>query len=111
MIQEEISHVVEKKDEVIDEIKDVPKDHGNVKIVNVVKISEFFEKKYQVMGLVEINCEMDTLIEDYGTTKIDAIVSVGKIKGKHSDVENLSSGNYYFLVLADFISDMDELNY
>ena len=46
---------------------------------------------------------MDKLIESCNTTK--------KVKEKHDDVKNIGSGNYDVLVLGDFISDMDELNY
>ena len=42
VIQEEISCAVEKKGEVIDEVKDVPEDHSKVEIVNFVEIDEFF---------------------------------------------------------------------
>ena len=63
------------------------------------------------MTLAEINCEVDKLIEDCGTVKVDAIINVEKVKEKHGDVENLGSKNYDFLVLGDFIGVMDELNY
>ena len=54
-------------------------DHGNIEIVNFVKTDEFFEEK-QVMDLVKINCEVDKLIENCDTAKVDAIVNVQKIK-------------------------------
>ena len=34
-----------------------------------------------------------------------------KLNEKHGDVKNLSGGNYNFLILEEFIIDMDELNY
>ena len=55
---------------------------NDVEIVHFVKTDEFFEEKNQVMDLVEINCEVDKLIENCDTTKVDAIISVKQNKGK-----------------------------
>ena len=63
------------------------------------------------MGLIEINCEVDKLIEICDTVKVDAVVSVKKVKEKHGDVKNIGNSNYDFLLLGDFLGDMDELNY
>ena len=41
------------------------------------------------MDSVEINCEVDKLIEGCGTTKVDTVVNVEKLKKKYGDVENL----------------------
>ena len=63
------------------------------------------------MRLVEINCEVDKLIENCDTAKVDAVVSAKKLKEEYGDVENLIGKNYDFLIFGDFIGDMDELNY
>ena len=111
VIQEKISYVVEKKCEVIDKIKNIPEDHSSVEIVYFVKIDEFFEKENQMIDLVEINYQVNKLIESCGTAKVDAAVSVKKLKENYGDIENLIDKNYDFLVFENFISDMDELNY
>ena len=59
-----------------------------------------------------MNCGLDKLIEICGTTKIDAIVSVEKVKEKHSDIENPSGGKLWFSSVGRFFfCDVDELNY
>ena len=64
-----------------------------------------------MMNSVEIDYGMDKLIDDCGTIKVNAAVSVKKLKEKNGNVENLSGGNYDFPVLGSFLSDVDELNY
>ena len=110
VIEEEISQVVEKESEIIDQIKDVIEDHDDREIVDFIEVDESFEEKNQVMRLVEINCEVDKLIEGCDTAKVDAVVSAEKLKEKYGDVENLIGKNYDFLIFGDFIGDMDELN-
>ena len=49
---------------------------------------EFFEeKKIQTLELVEMNYRVDKLIENYDTTKIDAIVNTNQSTQVHDDVE------------------------
>ena len=83
----------------------------DIEIVEFIEVGEFFEEKNHVMGLVEINCGVDKLIEGCGAVKVDAIINVEKVKEKYGDVGNLNSGNYDFMVLGNFLGDMDELNY
>ena len=110
VIEEEISQVVETKSEIIDQIKDVIEEHDDREIVDFIEIDEFFEEKNQVMKLVGINCGVDKLVEDCNTVQIDAVVNVNQSTQKYGDVKNIGSGNYNFVILGDFISDMDELN-
>ena len=48
---------------------------------------EFFEEKIQTLELVEMNYRVDKLIENYDTTKIDAIVNTNQSTQVHDDVE------------------------
>ena len=104
--QEEISHVIDKESKDIDEIKDVIEDHGDVEFFYFVKVDKFFEEENQMIELVEINCRVGKLIENCDTAKVDTVVSMEKLKQNHGDIENLSGGNYYFLLLGDFLSDV-----
>ena len=43
---------------------------------------DFLKKKNHVMELVDFNYEVNDLVESYDTVKIDAVVSVEKLKKK-----------------------------
>ena len=70
--------MIEKKKEIISEINDVIKDHDGIEILDFVGVDNLFDEENQIVELVEINYGMDKLIEDCGTTKVDAIVSLEK---------------------------------
>ena len=77
--QEEISQVIEKKEsEISVQNQEVTKDRDDVEIVNFVKIDEFFEEKNHVMELVDVNYEMDDLVENCDTAKVDVVVNVNQ---------------------------------
>ena len=59
----------------------------------------------------EFTGEIETVIENCGTTKIDIVVCVKKLKEKDSDVKSIGGGNYDLLVLGGFLNDVEELNY
>ena len=58
------------------------------KFFDFIVVDEFFEAKYAIV-------------------KIDAIVSVKKLKEKYGDVKNIGGGNYDFLVLGNFLGDVE----
>ena len=62
------------------------------------------------MELVDNNCRMNGLVENCGTTKVNEIVSVKKLKEKYDDVKNFVGENYDFVVLGDFLDYVNELN-
>ena len=61
--------------------------------------------------LNSINLTLDKLIEDCGTALMNEIVRVDKLKLDCGDVENIIGDNYDFVILRDFISEMNELNF
>ena len=110
MTQKEILQVVEKESEIISEIKDVIEDRGNVKYFYFVVAGEFIEEKNQIVDLVDINYGVekknnygvDNLVENCGSAKIDMIVNVNQSTQKSGNVENISGGNYDFVISGDF---------
>ena len=86
--EKEISHVVEKESEVVGDMENVTKDCDKREIFYFIVVDEFFEAK-------------DAIV------KIDAIVSVKKLKEKYGDVKNIGGGNYDFLVLGNFLGDVE----
>ena len=86
--EKEISHVVEQESEVFGDMENVTKDCDKREIFYFIVVDEFFEAK-------------DAIV------KIDAIVSVKKLKEKYGDVKNIGGGNYDFLVLGNFLGDVE----
>ena len=71
----------------------------------------YLKEKNLIVEFVENNCGVDDLVENCDIAKVNTVVNVNQLTQKHGDVKNLDGGNYGFLVLGDFISDIDELNY
>ena len=53
--------MIEKESNIIDEMKYVLKDHGVVEILDSMGVDELFEKEYQTVELIDINCRMGKL--------------------------------------------------
>ena len=64
-----------------------------------------------MMELVYFNYEVNNLVECYDTVKIDAVVSVEKLKKNMVMLKTSVVKIMIFLVLKIFISNMSELNY
>ena len=111
MTQQEMSQVVEKESEIVGQNKEVITNRDDAEIVDFIEFDEFFEKKNHVMELVDINYDVDDLVENCDTAKVDVVVNVNQSTQKYGDVKNLGGRNYDFLILGDFISDMHEWNY
>ena len=79
-VQKKNSQADEKESKIIAEIKYVTEDPADVEILDFVRVDKFFEEKNQVMKLIEINCGVDKLIKNCGIVKVDAVVSVKKLK-------------------------------
>ena len=61
------------KKEIISEINDVIEDCDEIEILDFIGVDNVFDEENPI---VEINCGVDKLFENYGSTKIDAIFSV-----------------------------------
>ena len=96
MTQQEMSQVVEKESEIVGQNKEVITNRDDAEIVDFIEFDEFFEKKNHVMELVDINYDVDDLVENCDTAKVDVAVNVNQSTQKYGDVKNLGSGNYDF---------------
>ena len=79
------------------------KNRDDTEIVNFVEIDEFFEEKNHVMELVDFNYEVDDLVEGCDTVKVDAIVTIKKLKENMVMLKTLVvKVMIFFFFLGDF---------
>ena len=52
--------------------------------------------------MVDINYGVDDLVKNCDRFKIDAIVNMNQSTKEYGDSENISGGNYDFVIMGDF---------
>ena len=81
MIQKEIAQVVEKESEIIGQMNDMSEDPDEVTIFDFVRVDELFEEENKTHEFVENIYEVDNLIENCDSAKVEVVVS-GTIQNK-----------------------------
>ena len=72
--------MVEKEIDIIGQINDVIEDCDEIEILDFMGVNNLFEEENQIVELFDINYGVDNSVEDCGIAKVDAIVSMKKIK-------------------------------